>query len=207
MWFVAIGSLHPQSNAALTYGYFWYPCSVLGWSSQHRCGTDIQILTFQSCLRGVGNKYHRYWSVSPQIPLEVLHLCALRGQPYVSHCGWVELSFHCQTNWRLQSPVPEPYLCRSFAGIENPISSYSTTVKPLMLAKFKLKNIKMRERKKKSQQKRKASKARTTRHQHLYWHSRINKPSKVMQSGSCLTGHRELHAKKTQKLTFGIDLL
>jgi len=45
--------------------------------------------------------------------------------------------------------VPEPYLCRSFAGIENPISSYSTTVKPLMLAKFKLKNIKMRERKKK----------------------------------------------------------
>lgn len=57
------------------------------------------------------------------------------------------------------------------------------------------------------QQKRKASKARTTRHQHLYWHSRINKPSKVMQSGSCLTGHRELHAKKTQKLTFGIDLL
>jgi len=54
--------------------------------------------------------------------------------------------------------VPEPYLCRSFAGIENPISSYSTTVKPLMLAKFKLKNIKMRERKKKANKKEKRAK-------------------------------------------------
>jgi len=64
--------------------------------------------------------------------------------------------------------VLEPYLCRSFAGIENPISSYSTTVKPLMLAKFNVKK------------KRQKEKETRTRHcQLLYWCRSVNKCNKV----------------------------
>lgn len=51
----------------------------------------------------------------------------------------------------------EPYLCRSFAGIEYPISGNSTTVKPLMLAKFKVK----RKKKRKKEKERKRNKSNT----------------------------------------------